>query len=63
MQEKLRKEAKFLKAIYDAEYKLMSEYIGMSNVNSFYNWLHGYYNLSEEKQELLKEYFEIVKGE
>lgn len=37
----------------DWSYKDMSEVIGI-NKNAFYNWLNGYYNLSNSKEEELR---------
>lgn len=47
-QEKYRKQVKMAKALNDdIYYKDFAEYLEISE-NSFYNWLNGYYNLSEE---------------
>ena len=54
MQDKLRKEVKQLKAFNDITYKEISEYLEIQK-NSFYNWLRGYYDLSDEKTDRLKE--------
>ena len=54
MQEYLRKQTKMLKALQDITYTEIAEYLEM-NKNSFYNWLNGYYNLSTEKENRLKE--------
>lgn len=54
MQDKLRKEVKQLKVFNDITYKEISEYLEIQK-NSFYNWLRGYYNLSDEKVDRLKE--------
>lgn len=54
MQDKLRKEVKQLKVFNDITYKEISEYLEIQK-NSFYNWLKGYYNLSDEKVDRLKE--------
>lgn len=53
MNDNLRKEVKLLKALQGISYKEIAEdYLEMKQ-DSFYAWLHGYYNLSEEKQQLL----------
>lgn len=52
--EELRKKVKELKAFQDVNYKEIAEYMEM-NRNAFYNWLKGYYNLGDEKQQRLKE--------
>jgi len=49
-QDKLRKQVKLAKALNDDwSYKSMSEVIGIS-FNAFYNWLHGFYDLSNAKE-------------
>lgn len=53
MNDNLRKEVKLLKALQGISYKEIAEdYLEMKQ-DSFYSWLHGYYNLSEERQQLL----------
>ena len=48
-QEKLRKEVKLAKALNEEwSYKQMSEVIAITP-HAFYNWLHGYYELSSRK--------------
>lgn len=56
MQEKLREQIKIIKAMYGDEYKYIdfAEYLEM-NINSFYNWLNGYYNLGAEREQKLKD--------
>lgn len=56
MQEKLREQVKIIKAMYGDEYKYIdfAEYLEM-NINSFYNWLNGYYNLGTEREQKLKD--------
>jgi hypothetical protein len=51
--ENLRNQVKMLKATQNISYKELSEYIELKQ-NSFYNWLKGYYNLSEENQQKLQ---------
>lgn len=52
MNEALRKQVKELKVYQDITYKELAEYLEIQR-NSFYNWLKGYYNLSDEKQKQL----------
>lgn len=48
-QEKYRKQVKLAKALNDdIYYKDFAEYLDITE-HSFYNWLNGYYQLSEEK--------------
>lgn len=51
-QDVLRKKVKLLKAIQNISYKEISEYLEI-NANSFYNYLKGQYDLSDEKASLL----------
>lgn len=45
----LRRQAKLAKALNDEwSYKEMAEVIEIST-HAFYNWLHGYYNMSSRK--------------
>lgn len=44
----LRKQVKELKVYQDINYKEIAEYLEIQR-NSFYNWLKGYYNLSDDK--------------
>ena len=54
-QDNLRQKVKIAKACNDDwSYKDMSEVIQIS-VNSFYNWLNGYYDLSNKKANELLE--------
>ena len=53
-QDILREQVKMVKALNNEwSYKAMSEVLQM-NVHSFYNWLHGYYSLSKEKEDVLR---------
>ena len=55
MQEKLRKDVKIARAVNEEwTYKEFAEVINITP-NSFYNWLNGYYELSEEKERQLKD--------
>ena len=52
---KLRKKVKLLCALQpDIKYAEIAEYLEIK-INSFYNFMSGYYDLSLEKQEVLKE--------
>lgn len=57
MQEKLREQVKIAKALYGKDfnftYKDIAEMLNM-NINSFYNWLSGYYDLGKTKENELK---------
>lgn len=55
MQENLRDQVKIVKALYNDiyTYKDLADYLNI-NINSFYNWLNGYYNLGKEKEEKLQ---------
>lgn len=54
-QEKYRIQVKIAKALNeDIYFKDFADYLNI-NEHSFYNWLNGYYNLSEEKIEKLNE--------
>lgn len=55
MQKKLRDQVKIVKALYGDifTYKDLADYLNI-NINSFYNWLNGYYNLGKEKEEKLQ---------
>lgn len=54
MNDELRKEVKLLKALQGVSFKEISEYLEIRQ-DSFYNWLKGYYELSDKKQERLRE--------
>lgn len=60
MNEALRKQVKELKVYQDITYKELAEYLEIQR-NSFYNWLKGYYNLSEEKQIQLQDIINNLK--
>lgn len=55
MQENLRIQVKLVKALYGDifSYKDIADLLQI-NINSFYNWLNGAYNLSREKEKLLQ---------
>ena len=54
-QDILRKQVKYAKAEYDdITYKDFASYIDITE-HSFYNWLHGYYDLSAPKKKKLQE--------
>lgn len=56
----LRKEVKILCAIQNITYKEISEYLEIKP-NSFYNYINGSYELSEEKKIRLKEVINTLK--
>lgn len=60
MNEALRKQVKELKVYQDITYKELAEYLEIQR-NSFYNWLKGYYNFSEEKQIQLQDIINNLK--
>lgn len=65
MQENLRQQTKVLKALYGDifTYKEIANYLEM-NINSFYNWLNGAYDLGDKKakklQEILNDIFDTT---
>lgn len=56
----LRKRVKLIKALQGITYKELAEYLEISQ-KSFYNWLNGYYELSIENQNRLKEILELLQ--
>ena len=54
MQDNLRKEIKVLKALQKIPYYEIAEYLEIQK-SSFYSWLYGNYDLSQEKEIKLKE--------
>lgn len=52
MNEKLRKDVKLLKALQNVSYKEIAELLEIRQ-DSFYNWLKGYYDFGEERQNRL----------
>lgn len=54
MNEHLRNECKLLKALQGVSYKELAEYLEVKQ-DSFYCWLKGYFDFSEEKQTRLQE--------
>lgn len=61
MNKELRKAVKIFKIKSEKNYKQIAEELKI-NVNSFYNWLNGYYELSEEKQMILWGFIKQGKG-
>lgn len=59
MQNELRKRIKLLKALQGVSYNEIAEHLEIHK-NSFYNWLKGYYNLSEEKESRLIEIITLI---
>lgn len=60
MNNELRHKVKELKVYQGITYKEIAEYLEISR-NSFYNWLNGYYELSNKKEQYLKEIISILK--
>ena len=56
----LREQCKLLKALQNVSYKELAEYLEIKQ-DSFYSWLRGYYNLSDEKQQRLNEILTNLK--
>ena len=54
MNDKLRKDVKLLKALQNVSYKEIAELLEIRQ-DSFYNWLKGYYDFGEERQNRLLE--------
>lgn len=60
MNDELRKKCKELKIFQNVPYSEIAALLDIKK-NSFYNWLKGYYNLSETRQEQLKEILSCLK--
>lgn len=60
MNEELRKDVKLLKALQGVSYKEVAEYLEIRQ-DSFYNWLKGYYEFSEERQRRLLDVIACLK--
>ena len=60
LNENLRKEVKLLKALQGISYKEVAEFLEIRQ-DSFYNWLKGYYEFSEERQTRLIEIIGCLK--
>ena len=60
MNENLRKEVKLLKALQGISYKEVAEFLEIRQ-DSFYNWLKGYYDFSEERQRRLLDVIACLK--
>ena len=58
--DELRKKVKVLCALQDISYKEISEYLEIK-IGSFYNYMSGSYDLSEEKQILLNDIIDTLK--
>lgn len=56
----LRKDVKLLKALQGVSYKEVAEYLEIRQ-DSFYNWLKGYYEFSEERQRRLLDVIACLK--
>ena len=60
MNDKLSKEVKLLKVFQDISYKEIAELLEI-RTDSFYNWLCGYYDLGNKKQERLLDIIDTLK--
>lgn len=60
MNDYLRKQVKLLHTFQGIKYKEIAEYLEIS-YNSFWNWLHNYYNFGDEKIALLKDIVSDLK--
>lgn len=60
LNENLRKEVKLLKALQGISYKEVAEFLEIRQ-DSFYNWLKGYYDFSEERQRRLLDVIACLK--
>ena len=61
MDDILRKQVKILKATQGISYKEIAEEYLEIKTNSFYNWLRGEYNFSEERISRLLDIIETLK--
>lgn len=61
MNDFLRKEVKLLKALQGISYTELAENYLEIKKNSFYSWLRGDFDLSEEKQKLLYDVIETLR--
>ena len=62
-QEEIIKKIKIIKVINGIDNQFIAEYLGMKNARSVANFLHGDYNLSEEKKRRAEELIvEILFG-
>lgn len=62
MNDFLRKECKLLKAMQGITYKEIADFIEIKQ-DSFYAWLHGHYQLGQEKQNHLYDIIGCLKEE
>ena len=60
LNENLRKEVKLLKALQGISYKEVAEFLEIRQ-DSFYNWLKGYYEFSDERQRRLLDVIACLK--
>lgn len=61
MNKELRQAVKIFKIKSEKNYKQIAEELKI-NINSFYNWLNGYYELSQEKETILWGFIKQGKG-
>ena len=60
LNEELRTQVKLLKALQGISYKEIAEFLEIRQ-DSFYNWLKGYYDFSEERQRRLLDVIVCLK--
>lgn len=58
--DELRKKVKLLKALQQISYKEIAEYIELPP-KSFYSWLNGQYEFSEERKKRLKDVIDTLQ--
>lgn len=58
--DELRKKVKLLKALQQINYKEIAEYIELPP-KSFYSWLNGQYEFSEERTKRLKDVIDTLQ--
>ena len=56
----LRQKVKLLKALQGVSYKEIAEYLELPT-NSFYSWMNGQFELSQEREKRLTEIIDTLK--
>ena len=54
-QREIIKKLKIIKVTNDIDNQFIADYLGMKNARSVANFIHGYYNLSDEKRRKAEE--------
>lgn len=62
-QDKIREQLKILKAYADVDNQSIAEWLDMKNERSVSNYLHGDFNLSEEKRRKAEEFVLLYKNQ